>query len=64
VDGGAGLGLAICSWAVQAHGGTIRVESELGRGATFLVTLPAHIPADRMTVPSRFARVRQEATAG
>jgi heavy metal sensor kinase len=64
VDGGAGLGLAICSWAVQAHGGTIRVESELGRGATFLVTLPAQIPADLMTVPSRFARVRQEATAG
>ncbi len=39
--GGVGLGLAICAKIVDEHGGGIRVESELGRGSTFLVTLPA-----------------------
>jgi len=39
-SGGTGLGLAIAKHSVLAHGGTIRVESELGAGATFLFTLP------------------------
>jgi len=37
--GGAGLGLAIAKWAVEAQGGTIEVESVLGQGATFRITL-------------------------
>jgi signal transduction histidine kinase/ActR/RegA family two-component response regulator len=38
---GMGLGLTICHSVVQRHGGAIAVESELGRGTSFLVLLPA-----------------------
>jgi signal transduction histidine kinase len=40
-EGGTGLGLAICRGLVNEHGGALRVESVLGRGSTFTVTLPA-----------------------
>ena len=44
---GSGLGLAIARHVVAAHHGTIRVESELGRGTTFIVTLPAWVTLPR-----------------
>jgi signal transduction histidine kinase/CheY-like chemotaxis protein len=37
---GTGLGLSICYGIAQEHGGRLAVESEPGRGATFIVTLP------------------------
>jgi signal transduction histidine kinase len=37
---GLGVGLAFCKLAVQGHGGQIWVESELGKGTTFWLTLP------------------------
>jgi signal transduction histidine kinase len=40
-EGGAGLGLSIARWAVQAHGGNIGLDSPPGGGCTFKVSLPA-----------------------
>lgn len=48
---GSGMGLAMVKKAIEAHGGSIRVESETGKGSTFYVTLPA--PIGRMGTSSR-----------
>ncbi len=37
--GGTGLGLAICRGIIKGHGGSIRAESEVGRGSTFVIVL-------------------------
>jgi signal transduction histidine kinase len=48
---GSGIGLALVSDLVKLHGGSIEVESELGRGTSFRVTIPtgsSHLPAERI----------------
>jgi len=41
---GMGMGLPICKRFVESHGGTIQVESEVGKGSTFTVKLPIQQP--------------------
>lgn len=43
---GSGLGLAIVRAVVAAHGGSVTVESELGRGSTFVVELPSRLASN------------------
>jgi nitrogen-specific signal transduction histidine kinase len=47
---GVGLGLSIAKWIVEAHHGQITVDSEVGVGTTFRVTIP-HLE-DRISVTS------------
>src|ERR1700691_5357232 len=49
---GLGLGLSFVAWIVRAHGGTVDVQSEPGKGTTFVVRLPLSGPGSpRQEVP-------------
>jgi signal transduction histidine kinase len=43
---GLGLGLSVVKGFVEMHGGRVKVESELGRGSTFIITLPPQAAGD------------------
>ena len=45
--GGCGLGLSIVKFIVTAHHGSVRVESQPGRGSTFVISLPGAVAARR-----------------
>jgi signal transduction histidine kinase len=45
-QGGAGLGLSLSRGIVHRHGGTLRVESRVGHGTTFVMRLPVLSDAD------------------
>jgi PAS domain S-box-containing protein len=51
---GTGIGLALVQEVVHLHGGSVRVDSVLGRGSTFTVSIPlgsAHLPQDQIASP-------------
>jgi signal transduction histidine kinase len=44
-DQGAGIGLAVVKTIIEAHGGTVKVDSNAGQGSTFTFSLPRRRPA-------------------
>ncbi len=49
---GTGIGLSLVQELVKLHGGSIRIESEAGRGSAFMVNVPAgkaHLPAEKIS---------------
>jgi len=61
---GTGLGLAITRTIMEKNGGTIRVESEPGSGATFILEFQVHLPAAVSTAPESTPEPRHREPAG
>ncbi len=57
-EGGFGLGLSIAYWIVRNHGGRIEVDSQIGKGTTFVVWLPVS-QAEIPTQPLRPTRLQE-----
>ncbi|HEX8818470.1 MAG TPA: ATP-binding protein, partial [Archangium sp.] len=63
---GSGIGLALVQELVRLHGGEVRVESAVGKGSVFTVSLPfgnAHLPQERLEGASRLASTATDAAA-
>lgn len=58
--GGSGLGLSIVKAIVQAHGGTVGIESGAGAGTSVRVTLPLRGPAGNSGTPARFHGIHSD----
>jgi len=54
---GVGLGLAISHSILERHSGTIAVQSEVGKGTTFIVTLPWEKEAAKGPTPKEMSAV-------
>jgi len=55
---GSGIGLSLVQELVRFHGGQIQVESQVGTGTTFTITIPrgyAHLPAEQLDAPRRLS---------
>jgi signal transduction histidine kinase len=53
-DGGTGIGLHVARSVIHAHGGEIQVESEVGSGTCFRVTIPLSSPASVQPETEKF----------
>jgi len=60
---GVGLGLAIAKGIVERHNGRIEVDSVLGRGTTFIITLPVESPAASLSKSNSKSNFNTEHTA-
>ncbi|MGP0062204.1 MAG: ATP-binding protein [Isosphaeraceae bacterium] len=60
-SGGCGLGLSICRWIVEAHGGSLEAESREGRGSVFTASVPMNPrPSPEPSHGSQAPRQRSE----